>query len=179
MSRLGSLVLTVILFVSPMVGAEQALENIWTVREKDDPFSGQTRLSVHVEFKTTDSVTRLPVYAALDITRQPNPHSSVAALGLISHYSPNKPEPIESPARIIRLSVDQAPEFAVPAYFQTDMGSAFGTRHWYLVDLDCAVLAQLAAGELLTIDTPETSAIKLNGAEKALRQVIPACFTVD
>ena len=176
MSRLLSLALIGMLLFSPLSLAEDAMQNRWIIKEQDDPFSGQTKLSVHVEFKTTDSRTNLPLFASFDIARQPNPHAAVAALGLISHYSPHKTEPIESPARIIRLSVDEQAEFSIPAYYQTDMGSAFGTRHWYLVDLDCAVLNQLATGQLLSIDTPEDSIIRLSGASTALSQVVPKCF---
>ena len=179
MSRLLSLVLLSVLMSPAGVAAEEASENNWIIVEKDDPFSGRTQLSVHVEFKTTHSITNLPVFVSFDITRQPNPHSSVAALGLISHYSPQKPQPIKTPARIIRLSVDEKPPVAIPAYYQTDMGSAFGTKHWYLMDLDCTVLNQLAAGDLLSLDTPETSSVKLAGASRALAQVVPKCFQVS
>lgn len=176
MSRLLSLALIAVLQIVPVVMAEDLPGNNWIIREKNDPFSGQIKSSAHVEFRTTDSKTQLPLYASIDITRQPKRRSSVAALGLISHYSPQKPQPVVSPARVITVTVDNNPATAITAYYQTDMGSAFGTRHWYLVDLDCEVLVQLAAGEVLKLDTPEPSTINLGGAGPVLSRVVPACF---
>lgn len=179
MSRLLSLALITMLSSFSTTGSGGALENVWRIQEKSDPFSEKVKLSVHVEYRTKDSSTGLPVFAALDITSQPNPHSSVAAIGLISHYSPEKPQPIDSSERIISLQIDAGPTIDVPAYYQTDMGSAFGTRHWYLFDLDCEVIKQLANGQKLSLDSPEDSIIKLYRAEWALRQVIPVCFPIN
>ena len=100
----------------------------------------------------------------------------MAAIGLISYTSPKKPQPITSPARVIRLSVDNLQPTALPAYFQTDQGSAFGTKHWYLFDIHCQVVNQLAEGDSASLDTPALSEIKLTGAARALRQVVPRCF---
>ena len=176
MNRLFSLISAALFLCVAQVAASDEADHRWIINEIDDPFSKETKLSVHVEYKTTDSKTRLPIYAALDITGQPNPHSAVEAIALISHTSPFKPQPIETPARKLRLSVDDKRPVELMAYFQTDRGSAFGTRHWYLFDLDCDVLEAMAKGDVLQLDTPEDSTIKLSGARKVLSQVFPDCI---
>ncbi len=177
MNRLFSLIFAALLGCATQSAANDEAHNQWIINEVDDPFSKKIKLSVHVEYKTTDSKTQLPIYAALDITGQPNPHSAVEAIALISHTSPYEPQPIATPARKLRLSVDNESPVELMAYFQTDRGSAFGTKHWYLFDLDCHVLAAMADGDVLELDTPEVSTIKLSGARKALSQVFPDCFS--
>ncbi len=177
MNRLFSLISAALLLCVAQVAAGDKADHRWIINEIDDPFSKKTKLSVHVEYKTTDSKTRLPIYAALDITGQPNPHSAVEAIALISHTSPYEPQPIATPARKLRLSVDNESPVELTAYFQTDRGSAFGTKHWYLFDLDCHVLEAMAEGDVLELDTPEVSTINLSGARKALSQVFPDCFS--
>ena len=176
MIRLFSLIIAALLFPASHAVANGKADNRWIINEVDDPFSNKTKLSVHVEYKTTDSKTQLPIRASLDITDQPNPHSSVEAIALISHLSPFEPQPISTPARKLTLSVDNNRPVEVMAYFQTDRGSAFGTKHWYLFDLDCNVLAAMADGDILEVDAPEASTITLTGARNVLSQVFPDCI---
>ena len=176
MCRLLSLVMVVLLTSVMQATANTGNDHVWRINEVDDPFTQSIKLSVHVEFKTRNSKTQLPIRAALDISSQPNPHSSVEAIALISHISPDKPQPIASPARKISLSVDNEKPVELVAYYQTDRGSAFGTKHWYLFDLDCPVIKAMATGNTLQIDAPEASVIALSGADIVLSQVFPNCF---